>query len=414
MTRESRNLITALDVGTSKIMAAIAEIVPEGGLKLLGLGTFQVDSKKPILSRGVVVNIEATVQGIQQALEEAEKNAECKIQHVCVGLSGDHIRGQESQGNQPIGAREVTELDVIRLMENAQAIHIPSDRRVLLLEPQEISMDGLKVPEPVGLKGTRLDVKAYMVTGLYSAAENIHNCVRRCGVEVERFIINAQASGRAVLTEDERKLGVVLLDIGAGNMDLAIFFGGVLRHTEVWPWAGNLITNDIAMGLHTPLKDAEELKINHGCAKELLAHPQEQVRVRAMSEHNLMSISLQTLARAIESRITKFLQTAEEAVMVAGYQNKLAAGVVLTGGTAVTPGIVDLASDILPWSVRCGMPRYPEGLADIPTMAQPSAATIMGLLEDARLARLRGFRMERENTWPNWMIRAWNFLKKHT
>jgi len=412
MAKENRDIITALDIGTSKIMVAIAEFMPDGGLKLLGLGRFQVDPKKPILSRGVVVNIEATVHGIQQALQEAERNAECKIQYVCVGLSGDHIRGQESQGNQPIGAREVTDLDVMRLMENAQAIHIPSDRRVLLLEPQEISMDGLQVPEPVGLKGTRLDVKAYMVTGLYSAAENIQNCVRRCGVEVERFVINALASGRAVLTEDERKLGVVLLDIGAGNMDLAIFFGGVLRHTEVWPWAGNLITNDIAMGLHTPLKDAEELKITYGNAKELLAHPQEQVQVRSMSEHDLMFISLQTLARAVESRMTQFLRTAEEAVLVAGYQNKLAAGVVLTGGTAVTQGIVNLASDLLPWSVRCGMPRYPEGLADIPTLAQPSAATIMGLLEDTRLARLRGFRMERESAW-GWLSRAKHLINKY-
>jgi len=409
MAKEESELIAALDVGTSKITMIIAEILPDNGLKLLGIGT----APSTGLSRGVVVNIEATVQSIYQAQQEAEKNAGCKVQHVCVGISGDHIRGQESQGNWPIGGREVTEIDVARLMENAQTIHIPSDRRVLLLEPQDISIDGNHTLEPIGLKGTRLEVKAYMVTGIHSVVENIEKCVHRCGLGVERFAINAQASSRAVLTKDERELGVTVLDIGAGTIDMAIYFGGVLRHTEVWPWAGNLITNDIARGLHTPIKYAEELKIQSGCARELSASPNEKVNVQGLGEGGMRPISLQTLARAIESRITRFLHTAEEVVIAASYQNKLDAGVVLTGGTANTPHIVELASDVLPWKVRSGMPRYPETLADISMLAQPNAATLMGLLEEARLARLRGFQMKRTSSMSGWFSRAKNFVLRN-
>jgi len=391
MAKEDLNLITALDIGSSKIMVAIAEVIPGGELRLVGIGTAPSSG----LSRGVVVNIDATVQGIWQALSEAEHNANCKVHRACASITGDHIRGKYTQGNQSLGGREATQADMDRLMANARAGHSSNEFSVLWLEPLETFMDENPLKEPIGMRGGRLDMDAYLLTGANGALENIEKCASRCGLKIDLFIPSGYASSCAVLTQDERELGALVLDIGADTMDIALFYGGVMRHMEVWPWAGDRITRDIANGLRTPLKDAEALKVNHGCAKELLAHPQDQVQVQALGERGLMSIGLQTLARAMESRIREFLKIAEEVVNDAGYQKKLGGGVVLTGGTAMTPGILQLASDVLPWAVRCGMPRFPEGLADIPIMAQPHAATVMGLLEEMRLNRSRGFHTKR-------------------
>jgi len=406
MAKEYLDLITALDIGSSKIMVAIAEALPEGELRLAGIGTTSSSG----LSRGVVVNIDATMNDIQQALSEAEQSAGCKVHRACASITGDHIRGKYTQGNQTLDGREATELDMERLMANAQDGH----SRVLWLEPQEIFMDDNPLKEPVGMRGSRLDVTAYLLLGGDGALENIQKCARHCGLQIDRFIPSAYASSRAVLTQDERELGALVLDIGADTMDIALFYGGVMRHMEVWPWAGDRITRDIAAGLEIPLKDAEALKINHGCAKELLAHPLEQVQVQALGERGLKSIGLQTLARAMESRLREFLKLAEEVVSEAGYPKKLGGGVVLTGGTAVTPGILQLASDVLPWSVRCGMPRFPEGLADIPTLAQPGAATMMGLLEEERLIRLRGFRTKHSpRSASSWLSRSIGFIRRN-
>jgi len=404
MAKEYLDLVTALDIGSSKIMVAIAEVMPEGELRLAGIGTAPGDG----VSRGAVINMDATMKSIHKALTEAEQSAGCKVHHAWASITGDHICARYEQGKQTLGGREATEWDMDRLMANAQEGHA----RVLWVEPQEIRMDDKLLKEPIGMRGARLDMMAYLLTSTDGTIENIEKCARQCGLQIENFIPSAYASGRAILTQDERELGTLVLDIGADTMDIALFHGGAMRHMEVWPWAGNQITRDIANGLSLPLKDAEAFKVNHGYAKEVLAHPQEQIQVQALGEHSLKSIKLSTLAQAIESRLRDFLEVAERVVTDAGYQKKLGGGVVLTGGTAVTPGILQLASDVLPWPVRCGMPRFPEGLADIPTMAHPSAATIMGLLETEREARLRGFRGKRPNNTVSGFFRVKQFFKK--
>ena len=252
MPREYKDLVVGLDIGTAKVMVVVAEVLGGGALKLAGLGVAPSNG----LKRGVVVNIDATVQSIQQALREAELMADCKITRVYTGITGSHIRGLNSSGMVAVKDKEVTPADVARVVETAKAINISTDQRLLLVEPQEFVIDGQDVREPIGMSGIRLEAKVHIVTGAQSAAENIIKCVRRCGLEVDQLMLNPLASSLAVLTEDERELGVVLVDIGAGTTDVAIFTNGAIRHTAVIPIAGDLITSDIAMALRTPTKDA--------------------------------------------------------------------------------------------------------------------------------------------------------------
>ncbi|MEI7538146.1 MAG: cell division protein FtsA, partial [Comamonadaceae bacterium] len=257
MAKEYKDLVVGLDIGTAKVMVVVAEVMPGGELKLAGLGLAPSNG----LKRGVVVNIDATVQSIQQALKEAELMADCKITKVYTGITGAHIRGINSSGMVAIKDREVSAADVARVLETARAINISTDQRLLLVEPQEFVIDGQDVKEPIGMSGIRLEAKVHIVTGAQSAAENIIKCVRRCGLEVEQLMLNPLASSLSVLTEDERELGVALVDIGAGTTDVAIFTNGAIRHTSVIPIAGDLITSDIAMALRTPTKDAEDIKV---------------------------------------------------------------------------------------------------------------------------------------------------------
>ncbi|HEY1103953.1 MAG TPA: cell division protein FtsA, partial [Burkholderiaceae bacterium] len=275
MAKEYKDLVVGLDIGTAKVMVVVAEVMPGGELKLAGLGIAPSNG----LKRGVVVNIDATVQSIQLALKEAELMADCKITRVYTGITGSHIRGINSTGMVAVKDREVTQADVARVVETAKAINISSDQRLLLVEPQEFVIDGQDVKEPIGMSGIRLEAKIHIVTGAQSAAENIIKCVRRCGLDVDQLMLNPLASSLAVLTEDERELGVALVDIGAGTTDVAIFTGGAIRHTAVIPIAGDLITSDIAMALRTPTKDAEDIKVESGYAKQLLADPESQVEV---------------------------------------------------------------------------------------------------------------------------------------
>ncbi len=299
MAREYKDVIVGLDIGTAKVMVVVAEVLYNGELKLAGLGVAPSNG----LKRGVVVNIDATVQSIQQALKEAELMADCKIQRVCTGITGSHIRGLNSSGMVAIKDKEVTATDVARVMETAKAINISSDQRLLLVEPQEFVIDGQEVREPIGMSGIRLEAKIHIVTGAQSAAENIIKCVRRCGLEVEQLLLNPLASSQAVLTDDERELGVAVVDIGAGATDVAIFTGGAIRHTAVIPIAGDLITSDIAMALRTPTKDAEDIKVESGYAKQLLADPDAQVEVPGLGDRSPRMISKQALAGVIEPRV---------------------------------------------------------------------------------------------------------------
>ena len=281
MAKEYKDLVFGLDIGTAKVMVVAAEVLPDGQLRVAGLGVASTHG----LKRGVVVNIDATVQSIQEALKEAEMMAGCKIDRVYTGITGSHIRGQNSTGMVIVrDNREVTPVDVSRVVETAKAINIPNDQRLLLVEPQEFVIDGHEVKEPIGMSGSRLEVKVHIVTGAQSAAENILKCVRRCGLEVERLVLNPSASAASVVTDDEKSLGVAVVDIGAGTTDVQIYTDGSVRHTAVIPIAGDLITSDIAMALRTPTKDAEEIKVEYGVAKQLLADPSEQVEVPGLGD----------------------------------------------------------------------------------------------------------------------------------
>jgi len=386
MAKEYKDLVVGLDIGTAKVMAVVAEVLPDGELRVAGLGIASAHG----LKRGVVVNIDATVQSIQQALKEAEMMADCKITRVYTGITGSHIRGQNSTGMVIVRDKEVTPVDVARVVETAKAINIPNDQRLLLVEPQEFVIDGHEVKEPIGMSGGRLEVKVHIVTGAQSAAENIVKCVRRCGLEVDQLVLNPSASSHAVLTEDEKDLGVALVDIGAGTTDVAIFTDGAIRHTAVIPIAGDLITSDIAMALRTPTKDAEEIKVEYGVAKQLLADPGENLEVPGLGDRAPRMLSRQALAGVIEPRVEEIFSLVHQVIRESGYEELLSSGIVLTGGAAVMPGMVELGEDIFLKPVRKGVPTYHGSLHDM--VASPRSATVMGLLEEARLGRARGIK----------------------
>ncbi len=391
MAKEYKDLVVGLDIGTAKVMVVVAEVMPGGELKLAGLGVAPSNG----LKRGVVVNIDATVQSIQLALKEAELMADCKITRVYTGITGSHIRGINSTGMVAVKDREVTQADVARVVETAKAINISSDQRLLLVEPQEFVIDGQDVREPIGMSGIRLEAKIHIVTGAQSAAENIIKCVRRCGLDVDQLMLNPLASSLAVLTEDERELGVCLVDIGAGTTDVAIFTGGAIRHTAVIPIAGDLITSDIAMALRTPTKDAEDIKVESGFAKQLLANPDSQVEVPGLGDRGPRMLSMQALAGVIEPRVEEIFSLVQQVVRESGFEEVLSSGIVLTGGSSIMPGMLELGEDIFLKPVRRGIPKYASALSDM--VAQPRAATVMGLLEEARMARLRGFKVAQKN-----------------
>ncbi len=391
MAKEYKDLVVGLDIGTAKVMAVVGEVLAGGELKLAGLGVAASNG----LKRGVVVNIDATVQSIQQALKEAELMADCKITRVYTGITGSHIRGINSSGMVAVKDKEVTPADVARVVETARAINISTDQRLLLVEPQEFVIDGQDVKEPIGMSGIRLEAKVHIVTGAQSAAENIVKCVRRCGLEVEQLMLNPLASSLSVLTDDEKELGVAMVDIGAGTTDVAIFTNGAIRHTAVIPIAGDLITSDIAMALRTPTKDAEDIKVESGYAKQLLADPDQQVEVPGLGDRGPRMLSRQALAGVIEPRVEEIFSLVQQVIRESGYEEVLSSGVVITGGSAVMPGMVELGEDIFLKPVRRGVPKYRGALADM--ISQARAATVMGLLEEARLARLRGFKVAQKN-----------------
>jgi len=391
MAKEYKDLVVGLDIGTAKVMVVVAEVLPDGELKLAGLGVAPSSG----LKRGVVVNIDATVQSIQQALKEAELMADCKITRVYTGITGSHIRGINSTGMVAVKDREVTEADVARVVETAKAINISTDQRLLLVEAQEFVIDGQDVKQPIGMSGIRLEAKVHIVTGAQSAAENIIKCVRRCGLDVDRLMLNPLASSMSVLTDDERELGVALVDIGAGTTDVAIFTNGAIRHTAVIPIAGDLITSDIAMALRTPTKDAEEIKIESGYAKQLLADPDVQVEVPGLGDRTPRMLSRQALAGVFEPRVEEIFSLVQQVIRDSGYEEVLSSGIVLTGGSAVMPGMVELGEDIFLKPVRRGVPQYSSALADM--VSQPRAATVMGLLAEAGVDRQRGFKVSQKS-----------------
>ena len=388
MSKEQKDLIVGLDIGTSKVVAVVAELLPDGRYEVIGMG--QHESKG--LKKGVVINIESTVASIQRALEEAELMADCKIRTVFTGIAGSHIQSFNSSGMVAIKEREVTPADVARVIETAKAVNIPTDQQILHVLPQEFIVDGQEdVREPLGMSGVRLEVKVHIVTGAVSAAQNIIKCVRRCGLEVQDLVLQPLASSTAVLTEDEKELGVALVDIGGGTTDIAIFTGGAIRHTAVVPIAGDQITNDIAMALRTPTTDAEELKLSYGVAKQVLVDPHEQVEVPGIGERGPRTIARQSLAAVIEPRVEELFAMVQHKIRESGYEELLSSGIVLTGGSSLMPGIAELGEDVFLKPVRIGIPEYSSSLSDV--VRSPRFSTVVGLLNEARIQSLRGRRV---------------------
>ncbi|MDX9950913.1 MAG: cell division protein FtsA [Methylophilaceae bacterium] len=373
--REDKNLIVGLDIGTSKIVAIVAELQPEGTLKVIGLG--QHNSRG--LKKGVVINIDSTMQAIQRALEEAELMADCKISAVFTGIAGSHIKSLNSHGMVKIKDAEVTQADVDRVVDTARAIALPSDQQILHILTQEFIIDGQEdVREPLGMSGMKLEVKVHIVTGAVAAAQNIVKCIRRCGLEVSDLILQPLASSMAVLTEDEKELGVCLVDIGGGTTDIAVFKQGAIRHTAVVPIAGDQVTNDIAVAFRTPTQSAEEIKIKHGCALRQLADPREVVEVPGVDGRDPRQLSVQTLAEVIEPRIVELYELVLNELRRSGMEEMIASGIVITGGSSMMRGMVELGEEIFHMPVRLGMPRYVGGLSEV--VGNPRYATGVGLV----------------------------------
>jgi cell division protein FtsA len=382
--KDNKNLIVGLDIGTSKIVAIVSEVTPDGALNVIGLGT----QPSRGLKKGVVVNIEATMASIQRVLEEAELMADCKISEVYTGIAGSHIRGFNSHGMVAIKEKEVTQADIDRVIETAKAIAIPNDQQILHVLPQEFIIDGQEdVKEPLGMSGVRLEVKVHIVTGAVSAAENITKCVRRCGLEVRDLILQPLASSLAVLSDDEKELGVCLIDIGGGTTDIAVFTGGSIRHTAVIPIAGDQVTNDIAMALRTPTKEAEDLKRSYGCALKQLASASDIIEVPGVGERGPRQLSRQTLAEVIEPRIEELFALVQANLRQSGFEELISSGIVLTGGSSVMKGMVELGEEIFHMPVRVGAPSYMGGLADV--VRHPRYSTAVGLLLEGREQFLR-------------------------
>ncbi|MYM64692.1 cell division protein FtsA [Pseudomaricurvus sp. HS19] len=381
---ESR-MVVGLDIGTSKVVAIVGELSPEGELEIVGIGSHRSTG----LKKGVVVNIESTVQSIQRAVEEAELMAGCQIHSVYAGIAGSHIRSLNSHGIVAIKDREVFSQDLERVIDAAQAVAIPADQKILHILPQEFIIDDQEgVKEPLGMSGVRLEAKVHLVTCAVNAAQNVEKCIRRCGLEVEDVILEQLASSYSVLTEDEKELGVCMVDIGGGTTDIAVFTEGAIRHTGVIPIAGDQVTNDIAMALRTPTPHAEEIKIKYACALAKLAGPDETIKVPSVGDRQPRDLSRQALAEVVEPRYDELFTLVQAELRRSGFEDLCAAGIVLTGGTSKMEGVIELAEEIFHMPVRLGTPQDVSGLSDI--VNNPIYATGVGLLQYARKQYMSG------------------------
>ena len=373
--REERKLLIGLDIGTSKVVAIVGELSSENTLEVIGIGSHPSRG----LKRGVVVNIESTVQSIQRAIEEAELMSGCEINTVYAGIAGSHVRSLNSHGIVAIRDKEVSSGDIVRVIDAARAVAIPADQKVLHVLPQEFLIDSQEgIREPIGMSGVRLEAKVHLVTGAVSAAQNIVKCVQRCGLDVEDVVLEQLASSFSVLTEDEKELGICLVDMGGGTTDLAVFRGGAIQHTAVIPIAGDQVTNDIAISLRTPTQHAEEIKIKYACALSQLANLDETIEVPSVGDRPPRRLARQTLAEVVEARYEELFSLVRDELRRSGFEELIAAGLVLTGGSAKMEGAVELAEEIFHVPVRLGVPQYVEGLVDV--VRNPIHATGVGLL----------------------------------
>ncbi|MEE4184739.1 MAG: cell division protein FtsA [Gammaproteobacteria bacterium] len=377
--KSDKELVVALDIGTSKIVAIVGEVQEDGELEVIGFGSHPSRG----LKKGVVNNIEATVSSIQRAVEEAELMAGCDIRSVYTGIAGSHIRSLNSHGIVGIRDREVGPGDVERVIDAARAVPIPADQRILHVLPQEFIIDGQDgIRDPIGMSGVRLEARVHMVTGAASAAQNIVKCVQRCGLEVEDIVLEQLASSYAVLTEDEKELGACLVDIGGGTTDIAVFHDGAIKHTAVIPIAGDQVTNDIAISLRTPTQYAEDIKIKYACALSQLANRDETIEVPSVGDRPPRRLARHTLAEVVEPRYEELFQLIAAELRRSNYQDVIAAGIVLTGGSSKMEGAVELAEEVFHMPVRLGLPQYVKGLGEV--VRNPIHATGVGILLYAR------------------------------
>ncbi|TGN38153.1 cell division protein FtsA [Marinobacter confluentis] len=372
---ETENMIVGLDIGTSKVVAIVGKRKMDGTIEVVGIGSHPSRG----LKRGVVVNIETTVQAIQRAVEEAELMAGCRIHSVYAGIAGSHIKSLNSHGIVAIRDREVTQADIDRVIDAAQAVAIPADQKILHILPQEFVIDSQEgIKEPMGMSGVRLEAKVHLVTCAVNAAQNIEKCVKRCGLEVDDIILEQLASSHAILTEDEKELGVCVVDIGGGTTDIAVFTGGAIRHTSVIPIAGDQVTNDIAMALRTPTQNAEEIKIKYACALTQLAGADETIKVPSVGDRAPRDLSRQALAEVVEPRYEELFTLVQSELRRSGFEDLIPAGVVITGGSSTMEGVVELAEEIFHMPVRLACPQAVSGMTEV--VNNPIYATGVGLL----------------------------------
>ncbi|MBQ0745450.1 MAG: cell division protein FtsA [Marinobacter sp.] len=372
---ETENMIVGLDIGTSKVVAIVGKRKMDGTIEVVGIGSHPSRG----LKRGVVVNIETTVQAIQRAVEEAELMAGCRIHSVYAGIAGSHIKSLNSHGIVAIRDREVTQADIDRVIDAAQAVAIPADQKILHILPQEFVIDNQEgIKEPMGMSGVRLEAKVHLVTCAVNAAQNIEKCIRRCGLEADDIILEQLASSHAILTEDEKELGVCVVDMGGGTTDIAVFTGGAIRHTAVIPIAGDQVTNDIAMALRTPTQNAEELKIKYACALTQLAGADETIKVPSVGDRAPRDLSRQALAEVVEPRYEELFTLVQSELRRSGFEDLVPAGIVITGGASTMEGVVELAEEIFHMPVRLACPHAVSGMTEV--VNNPIYATGVGLL----------------------------------
>lgn len=404
--KTDRNLIVGLDIGTSKVAAIVGELTEQGGIEVIGIGS----NPSRGLKKGVVVNLESTVHSIRKAVDEAELMAGCKINSVYAGIAGSHIASLNSHGIVAIKDKEVTQSDVDRVIDSARAVAIPADQKILHILPQEFIIDRQEgIKEPVGMSGIRLEARVHMVTGAVSAAQNIIKCIRRCNLEVEDIILEQLASCTSVLTDDEKELGVCLVDIGGGTTDIAIFTEGAIRHTAVIPIAGDQVTNDIAVALRTPTQHAENIKVRYACALTQLASLEETIEVHSIGDRPLRRISKQNLAEIVEPRYEELMMLVQTELRRSGFEDMIGAGMVLCGGSAKVEGAIELAEEIFHMPVRLGLPQFVTGLTDV--VRNPIYATGVGLLifgqHNRRSAQKVKFATDVGSSGMWWKMKSW-------
>ncbi len=370
-----RKLVVGLDIGTSKISVAVGEITPDNQLSIIGVGNQPARG----MDKGGVNDLNLVIQAIQRAINEAELMADCQISSIYLGISGKHISCQNENGMVPINDKEVIQEDVDNVIHTARSVPIAAERRMLHVLPQEFSIDcqdGIK--SPIGMSGVRMEAKVHIVTCANDMAKNLVKCVERCDLTADQLIFSALASSYAVLTDDEKELGVCVVDMGAGTMDISVFTGGTLRHTAVIPVAGNQVTSDISKIFRTPISHAEDIKVQYACALKQLVSMEESIDVPSVGGRPARSMSRHTLSEVVEPRYQELFELIQEEIRESGLEDQIAAGYVLTGGTAKMEGVLEFAEEIFQMPVRIANPLSIQGLKEY--VDDPSYATVVGLL----------------------------------